>query len=58
MTRALIAVLTLAVSSGALWAAPSPPADEAQGSSKEQVSRILERFPARDAAARDDLCAE
>ena len=58
MTRAVIAVLTLALSSGALGAVPSPPADEVLGNSKEQVSGILERFPARDAATRDDLCAE
>jgi HEAT repeat protein len=58
MKRALIAVLTLAVSSGALWAAPSPPTDETGGDPKAQVSRILERFPARDTAARDGLCAE
>ena len=58
MTRALIAAVTLVMSSGALWAAPSPPVDEVHGESKGQASGILERFPARDAATRDDLCVE
>ncbi len=58
MTRALITALTLAVSSGALGAVPSPPAVDTRGAPNEQVSQVLERFPARDAATRDGLCAE
>ena len=39
MKRALIAALTLAASSGALWAAPSPPAGETSAIRRPRYKR-------------------
>ena len=58
MKRASIALLLLVASAGVVGAAPSAPTGGTGEDPKDQISRILDRFPARDTAARDGLCAE
>jgi HEAT repeat protein len=53
MKRASTAILTLAISSGWLFAAETPPGADV----KSRVSALLERFPAESSAAKDGLCA-
>ena len=54
MKRALVAVLVLTLSCGALFAADKPPAADP----KRRVSAVLEGFPAEAPAKKDALCAE